>query len=79
MFTLVLAVLMGGMASAGQDYSRCAHSNGKACTDDRNAFASHHGGAYPAQYSQHHHRRHHHFWNKGHHHQAQNDRHREDR
>ncbi len=55
LFTLALAALSAGMANAGWDYSRCANNNSRACTDARNAFASHHGGVFPEQYSMNHH------------------------
>ena len=76
MFTIMLAALTAGMARAGYDYSACAHNNSKACTDDRNAFASHHGGVYPEQYSQNHHRNKHHFWNKDRNQEHRDDQHR---
>ncbi len=76
MFTVMLAALTAGMASAGYDYHGCANNNSRACTDARNAFASHHGGVYPEQYSQNHHHYKHHFWNRDHDHQLHDDQHR---
>jgi len=74
LFTLALAALSAGMANAGWDYSRCANNNSRACTDARNAFASHHGGVFPEQYSMNHHGGHHY-----HSHHDHNDRHHDGR
>jgi hypothetical protein len=83
-FTIMLAALTAGMASAGYDYHGCANNNSRACTDARNAYASHHGGVFPEQYSQNHaHRHHHHWFRRNHHehemHEHQNEAHRENR
>lgn len=52
LFAMVLAALSAGAAGTGyaQGYSRCANNNSPACVDARNAFARHHGGAFPEQY-----------------------------
>lgn len=50
-FTMLFAaagLLVTGSSYA--QYSNCADSNSKACVDARNAFAEHHGGAFPEQY-----------------------------
>jgi len=53
-FTVMLAALTAGFAQAGgYGYQSCANSNSKACRDARDAFARHHGGAYPQQYQNH--------------------------
>lgn len=53
MFNIMLAALTAGLATAGGGYrGGCANSNSKACRDAREAFADHHGGAYPRQYDQ---------------------------
>lgn len=55
-FTILLAGLTAGLASAGGGYNqpyshrRCANNNSKACQDARKAFAEHHNGIYPDQY-----------------------------
>jgi hypothetical protein len=53
-FTVMLAALTAGFAQAGgYGYQSCANNNSKACRDARDAFARHHGGAYPEQYQNH--------------------------
>jgi hypothetical protein len=49
---IVLAAVSFGMAgsSFAQPYSACLGNPSKACQDARNAFAEHHGGAFPEQY-----------------------------
>ena len=49
-FTIMLAALTAGLASAGGGYGNCVGNNSRACRDARNAFARHHGGVYPGQY-----------------------------
>ena len=55
-FTIMLAALTAGLAKAGggYGYQTCANSNSKACRDARDAFANHHGGAYPQQFRENH-------------------------
>jgi len=54
MFTIMLAALTAGMATANAyEYGNCINNNSKACQDARNAFAEHHGGMYPQQYQNH--------------------------
>jgi hypothetical protein len=54
MFTVMLAALTAGLATAGGYGNRsCVNNNSKACRDARDAFASHHGGVYPRQYQNH--------------------------
>jgi hypothetical protein len=48
-FTIMLATLTAGFASRASAYDACAGNYSQACTDDRNAYAEHHGGQYPGQ------------------------------
>jgi hypothetical protein len=52
---ILFAALSAGLAGTGfaQRYSACANNNSPACVEARNAFASHHGGAFPEQYYNH--------------------------
>ena|ERR1039457_3094954 len=56
LFTILLAALTGGLASAQVRYNQpckvgaCANNNSKECRDARNAFAEHHNGLYPEQW-----------------------------
>ena len=54
LLTIALTAFTGGLALANSyNYSACAHSNSKACRDDRAAFARHHNGLSPEQYNNH--------------------------
>ena len=69
MFTIVLAALTAGMATAGggygYGYQGCANNNSRACRDARDAFARHHGGNYPRQYQNHAYNNGGRYWNDG--------------